>query len=151
MKELQASEPEKKMLRLAVETGGCSGFQYVFELDHTTNPDDRSSLSLIFLTRYYKHRFALSQLVKLRGRVFEEKGVKLVVDNVSYDFVKGATIDYVDELIRSAFVVITPSLFRLISVIIIAHIVSLEPTIELNVESISHSFSTIICNMLSYL
>ncbi|CAN7120859.1 iron-sulfur assembly protein IscA-like 2, mitochondrial [Brassica rapa] len=78
MKELQSSEPEKKMLRLAVETGGCSGFQYVFELDHSTNPDDR---------------------------VFEEKGVKLVVDNVSYDFVKGATIDYVDELIRSAFVV----------------------------------------------
>ncbi|XP_013613137.1 PREDICTED: iron-sulfur assembly protein IscA-like 2, mitochondrial [Brassica oleracea var. oleracea] len=78
MKELQSSEPEKKMLRLAVETGGCSGFQYVFELDHTTNPDDR---------------------------VFEKKGVKLVVDNVSYDFVKGATIDYVDELIRSAFVV----------------------------------------------
>ncbi|CAH8379556.1 unnamed protein product [Eruca vesicaria subsp. sativa] len=78
MKELQASEPEKKLLRLGVETGGCSGFQYVFELDHTTNPDDR---------------------------VFEKDGVKLVVDNVSYDFVKGATIDYVEELIRSAFVV----------------------------------------------
>ncbi|KAG2310237.1 hypothetical protein Bca52824_021794 [Brassica carinata] len=78
MKELQSSDPEKKLLRLAVETGGCSGFQYVFELDHTTNPDDR---------------------------VFEKKGVKLVVDNVSYDFVKGATIDYVEELIRSAFVV----------------------------------------------
>ncbi|KAJ0234841.1 Iron-sulfur assembly protein IscA-like 2 [Hirschfeldia incana] len=78
MKELQSSESEKKMLRLGVETGGCSGFQYKFELDHTTNPDDR---------------------------VFETKGVKLVVDNVSYDFVKGATIDYVDELIRSAFVV----------------------------------------------
>ncbi|CAN7079745.1 unnamed protein product [Brassica oleracea var. botrytis] len=71
MKELQCSEPEKKILRLAVETGGCSGFQYVFELDHTTNPDDR----------------------------------RRVVDNVSYDFVKGATIDYVYELIRSAFVV----------------------------------------------
>lgn len=78
MKELQSSEPEKKLLRLGVETGGCSGFQYKFELDHTTNPDDR---------------------------VFETNGVKLVVDNVSYDFVKGATIDYVDELIRSAFVV----------------------------------------------
>lgn len=38
------------------------------------------------------------------GRVFE-KGVKLVVDNISYDFVKGATVDYVEELIRSAFVV----------------------------------------------
>ncbi|KAL2992790.1 hypothetical protein AAZX31_10G067900 [Glycine max] len=37
-------------------------------------------------------------------KVFE-KGVKLVVDNISYDFVKGATVDYVEELIRSAFVV----------------------------------------------
>ena len=39
------------------------------------------------------------------GRVFEREGVKLVVDNISYDFVKGATVDYVEELIRSAFVV----------------------------------------------
>ncbi|KAG7549408.1 FeS cluster biogenesis [Arabidopsis thaliana x Arabidopsis arenosa] len=78
MKELQSSEPEKKLLRLGVETGGCSGFQYVFELDNRTNPDDR---------------------------VFEKNGVKLVVDNVSYDFVKGATVDYVEELIRAAFVV----------------------------------------------
>jgi len=40
-------------------------------------------------------------------RVFEKDGVKLVVDNVSYDFVKGATVDYVEELIRSAFLVIS--------------------------------------------
>ncbi|XP_010558223.1 PREDICTED: iron-sulfur assembly protein IscA-like 2, mitochondrial [Tarenaya hassleriana] len=78
MKELQASESDVKMLRLGVETGGCSGFQYIFELDNKTNADDR---------------------------VFESDGVKLVVDNVSYDFVKGATVDYVEELIRSAFVV----------------------------------------------
>ena len=38
-------------------------------------------------------------------RVFDKDGVKLVVDNVSYDFVKGATVDYVEELIRSAFLV----------------------------------------------
>ncbi|XVE61485.1 hypothetical protein DITRI_Ditri06bG0044200 [Diplodiscus trichospermus] len=81
MKELQASElSEEKMLRLSVETGGCSGFQYVFDLDDKTNPDDR---------------------------VFERKGVKLVVDDISYDFVKGATVDYVEELIRSAFQVTT--------------------------------------------
>ncbi|XP_031274264.1 iron-sulfur assembly protein IscA-like 2, mitochondrial isoform X2 [Pistacia vera] len=82
MKELQATETseEKPMLRLGVETGGCSGFQYVFDLDNKTNPDDR---------------------------VFEKEGVKLVIDNISYDFVKGATIDYVEELIRSAFVVST--------------------------------------------
>ncbi|KAJ9184477.1 hypothetical protein P3X46_004197 [Hevea brasiliensis] len=82
MKELQASEglAEEKMLRLGVETGGCSGFQYVFDLDSKINPDDR---------------------------VFERAGVKLVVDNISYDFVKGATVDYVEELIRSAFLVTT--------------------------------------------
>ncbi|XP_062166354.1 iron-sulfur assembly protein IscA-like 2, mitochondrial [Alnus glutinosa] len=80
MKELQAGEAsdDEKMLRLTVETGGCSGFQYVFDLDGKTNSDDR---------------------------VFEQEGVKVVVDNISYDFVKGATVDYVEELIRAAFMV----------------------------------------------
>lgn len=56
MKQLQASEAREKMLRLSVETGGCSGFQYVFDLiDDKTNPDDRflffsHSLYLQFLT-----------------------------------------------------------------------------------------------------
>lgn len=82
MKELHASEDSsgEKMLRLCVETGGCSGFQYVFDLDDKINQDDR---------------------------VFEREGIKLVIDDISYDFVKGATIDYVEELIRSAFVVTT--------------------------------------------
>ncbi|MQL96447.1 hypothetical protein Taro_029128, partial [Colocasia esculenta] len=82
MKELQANQElnKAKMLRLSVETGGCSGFQYVFELEDKRNEDDR---------------------------IFEKEGVKLVVDNISYDFVKGATVDYVEELIRSAFLVMT--------------------------------------------
>ncbi|KAL5231965.1 hypothetical protein ABZP36_030741 [Zizania latifolia] len=82
LKELHAKEPpaEVKMLRLSVEAGGCSGFQYSFSLDDKKNSDDR---------------------------VFEKDGVKLVVDDVSYDFVKGATVDYEEELIRSAFVVST--------------------------------------------
>nr|KYP71124.1 hypothetical protein KK1_010368 [Cajanus cajan] len=80
MKELEAveSSADQRMLRLSVETGGCSGFQYAFNLDDRINSDDR---------------------------VFERDGIKLVVDNISYDFVKGATVDYVEELIRSAFVV----------------------------------------------
>lgn len=41
MKELQAEEPSKKMLRLSIEAGGCSGFQYNFSLDDKTNNDDR--------------------------------------------------------------------------------------------------------------
>lgn len=40
MKELQASENGDKMLRLSVEAGGCSGFQYAFTLDDKTNSDD---------------------------------------------------------------------------------------------------------------
>ncbi|KAL9263124.1 Iron-sulfur assembly protein IscA-like 2, mitochondrial-like protein [Drosera capensis] len=80
MKELQASEAADKMLRLSVEAGGCSGFQYAFKLEDKTNDDDR---------------------------IFEKDGVKLVIDNISYDFVKGATVDYVEELIRSAFQVTT--------------------------------------------
>lgn len=82
LKELRTKEPsaEGSMLRLCVEAGGCSGFQYTFSLDNKKNADDR---------------------------VFEKNGVKLVVDNVSYDFVKGSTVDYEEELIRSAFVVST--------------------------------------------
>lgn len=46
MKELQASEEsaKEKMLRLSVENGGCSGFQYVFDLDDKMDTDDRSFL-----------------------------------------------------------------------------------------------------------
>ncbi|XP_060167282.1 iron-sulfur assembly protein IscA-like 2, mitochondrial [Lycium barbarum] len=80
IKELQAGEHKEKMLRLSVEAGGCSGFQYEFSLDDKTNSEDR---------------------------IFERDGVKLVVDNISFDFVKGATVDYVEELIRSAFQVST--------------------------------------------
>ncbi|CAN6459850.1 unnamed protein product [Victoria cruziana] len=82
LKELHAKGElvDGKMLRLSIETGGCSGFQYVFLLDDKKNPDDR---------------------------IFEKDGMKLVVDNISYDFVKGATVDYVEELIRSAFLVTT--------------------------------------------
>lgn len=82
MKELQAEDAssKEKMLRLSVESGGCSGFQYAFTLDDKSKPEDR---------------------------VFERDGVKLVVDKISFDFVKGATVDYAEELIRAAFQVTT--------------------------------------------
>ncbi|KAL8233497.1 hypothetical protein R6Q59_019599 [Mikania micrantha] len=76
MKELQGDEAKEKMLRLSIEAGGCSGFQYNFALEENPNNDDR---------------------------IFERDGVKLVVDTISLGFVKGATVDYVEELIRSGF------------------------------------------------
>ncbi|XP_016063627.1 PREDICTED: iron-sulfur cluster assembly 2 homolog, mitochondrial isoform X1 [Miniopterus natalensis] len=68
-----------EFLRLEVEGGGCSGFQYRFSLDTVINPDDR---------------------------VFEQGGAKVVVDSDSLAFVKGAQVDFSQELIRSSFQVL---------------------------------------------
>ena len=46
----------------------------------------------------------------MAGRVFTYGGVRLVTDEISYEFVRGAKIDYVDELIKAAFEVPFPSL-----------------------------------------
>ncbi|XP_038621767.1 iron-sulfur cluster assembly 2 homolog, mitochondrial [Tachyglossus aculeatus] len=68
-----------QFLRLQVEGGGCSGFQYKFSLDTVLHPDDR---------------------------VFEQGGARVVVDPDSLPFVKGAVVDFSRELIRSSFQVV---------------------------------------------
>ncbi|XP_025946614.1 iron-sulfur cluster assembly 2 homolog, mitochondrial, partial [Apteryx rowi] len=73
-----AEGPE--FLRLQVEGGGCSGFQYKFSLDTVINPDDR---------------------------VFEQGGARVVVDVDSLAFVKGSMVDFSQELIRSSFQVVS--------------------------------------------
>uniref|UniRef100_G3SNV9 Iron-sulfur cluster assembly 2 homolog, mitochondrial n=1 Tax=Loxodonta africana TaxID=9785 RepID=G3SNV9_LOXAF len=68
-----------EFLRLQVEGGGCSGFQYKFSLDTVINPDDRQE---------------------------EGGGARVVVDSDSLAFVKGAQVDFSQELIRSSFQVL---------------------------------------------
>jgi iron-sulfur cluster insertion protein len=70
------------MLRLSVSGGGCSGFQYAFDLDSTVNEDDH---------------------------VIEENGVKVVIDEASLDLVAGSSIDYTEDLMAAAFVVRNPN------------------------------------------
>ena len=70
------------ILRLAVDGGGCSGFQYRFELAMAPEGDDL---------------------------VIERDGVSLVIDPVSLDLVAGATVDYVESLGGAAFKVENPN------------------------------------------
>lgn len=69
------------ILRLSVEGGGCSGFQYKFEMADA--PDGEDAVS-------------------------ETDGVKLVVDPISLDLVSGSVVDYVESLGGAAFRVENP-------------------------------------------
>ena len=74
-------KPDLK-LRLAVDGGGCSGFQYRFALEQTAAEDDLA---------------------------VETDGVTLLVDPVSLPFVEGAEVDYVESLGGSSFQVKNPN------------------------------------------
>ncbi|MEM6585314.1 MAG: iron-sulfur cluster assembly accessory protein [Pseudomonadota bacterium] len=69
------------VLRLSVEGGGCSGFQYKFEMADAPEGDDAVS---------------------------ETDGVRLVVDPISLDLVSGSVVDYVESLGGAAFRVENP-------------------------------------------
>ncbi|WP_292288104.1 iron-sulfur cluster assembly accessory protein [Marivita sp.] len=72
---------EGKALRVAVEGGGCSGFQYEIKLDE---PDDDDL-------------------------VLENNGERVVVDSVSLPFLADAVIDFSEELIGARFVIQNPN------------------------------------------
>ena len=76
------SSCESKTLRVSVKGGGCSGFQYVFNIVDQVNEDDQ---------------------------VFEKYNCKVIIDKTSLQFLEGAKIDYCEELIGSSFKINNPN------------------------------------------
>lgn len=79
---IAARQGKPAILRLSVEGGGCSGFQY---------------------------RFGLTEAIEGDDTLVETDGVKLVVDAMSLDLVRGAAVDYVEDLAGAAFKVTNPN------------------------------------------
>jgi iron-sulfur cluster assembly protein len=77
----QGSAADTSGLRVGVRGGGCSGFQYALAFD-TERPEDT---------------------------VFEDHGLRILVDNPSLPYVKGAVVDYVDTLQGAGFKVENPN------------------------------------------
>lgn len=82
IKTVVADQPTGAGLRVAVEGGGCSGFQYEIAVAANANADDV---------------------------VIERDGARLFVDPVSLPFLLGSEVDWVDELIGASFKVKNPN------------------------------------------
>ena len=78
---IATKQAKPAILRLAVEGGGCSGFQYKFELADAPEADDS---------------------------IAETAGVRLVIDPMSLELVAGCVVDYVESLGGAAFRVENP-------------------------------------------
>ncbi|KAB0269517.1 iron-sulfur cluster insertion protein ErpA [Microvirga brassicacearum] len=79
--EIMASEPDGSMLRISVNGGGCSGFQYAFDVDRTRQNDDL---------------------------VVEKDGATVLVDEISIQYIEGSVIDFVDDLMGQSFKIENP-------------------------------------------
>ena len=79
---IAARQGKKPILRLAVDGGGCAGFQY---------------------------RFGLADEIEAGDLAVERDGVTLVVDEMTLDLVRGGAVDYVESLGGAAFQVTNPN------------------------------------------
>ena len=79
--EILKAEPMGSALRVSVEGGGCSGFQYKFDVDRSKATDDLA---------------------------IERAGATVLIDAMSLQYMAGAEIDFVDDLIGAAFRVNNP-------------------------------------------
>ena len=79
--EILGREPPGSMLRVSVEGGGCSGFQYKFDIDRRQATDDL---------------------------VIRRDGATVLVDQISVSYLAGSEIDFVDDLIGASFRINNP-------------------------------------------
>ena len=79
--EIMTSEAQGSMLRISVNGGGCSGFQYAFDVEKTQQDED------------------------LR---IEKDGAAVLIDEVSVQYMDGAVIDFVDDLMGQSFKIENP-------------------------------------------
>ncbi len=79
--EILATEPPQSVLRVSVEGGGCSGFQYKFDITREREADD----------------------IVIAGN-----GATVVIDPVSLEYMSGSHIDFVDDLIGASFKIENP-------------------------------------------
>jgi iron-sulfur cluster insertion protein len=79
--EIAAKQNAHAALRVAVNGGGCSGFQYEFALDAKREDDDQ---------------------------VFEVEGAQVLVDATSLNFMSGSTLDFIDDLMGQSFRIQNP-------------------------------------------
>jgi iron-sulfur cluster assembly accessory protein len=79
--EILKTEPTGAMLRLSVLGGGCSGFQYKFDVESSKADDDQA---------------------------IERNGVTMLVDSVSLQYLAGSEVDFVEDLIGASFKVNNP-------------------------------------------
>lgn len=82
IEEIVAGEPANTMLRISVEGGGCSGFQYKFDLVDSAASDDV---------------------------VLETSAARVLIDPVSLEYLAGSEIDFVDDLIGASFKIQNPN------------------------------------------
>ena len=80
--EIAEATGDARPLRVAVDGGGCSGFQYAFDVTTTADSDD------------------------LR---IERDGATVLIDSVSLGFLQGSRIDFVDDLIGQSFKIDNPN------------------------------------------
>ena len=81
LQEIAGQDPAKPMLRISVEGGGCSGFQYTFDLVGGRDADDIA---------------------------IERDGATVLIDPVSIVYMAGSEIDFVDDLIGASFRIHNP-------------------------------------------